>query len=212
MDQHGVIANPHDAGKFSNVHTNSGPSETDILTEFARLKSRFESWLQTTKTPRCAEILAKRGYLSTELDFVKSSGVAEAADRLVTYLKSIGAKASISQSGLSVHVRIPESLWKSISEASTGKNTDPVVIDKDVLAKVEEIKKSIVEFCTIENASEENTKQITSRLIELEELPINLDMLKITRVGVEVNKLSRNVERAKETLTKLKSVYLESKK
>ncbi len=58
----------------------------------------------------------------------------------------------------------------------------------------------------------EGATSVNILLEELESLPVDLDILKETRIGVEINKLSKVNERAKTTLNKLKAVYLESKK
>jgi len=207
MDEHGTLNQDPNSRPVSSHSAPSAPSDSDIATEFTKLKSRFESWLKSTRTPRCAEILAKRGYLSTVIDYVKTTAVAQAADRLVLYLKSIGAKASISQSGSGVHVRVPQSLWESVSEASSTSK-----VHEEILGKTEDIKKAIAEFCELETPTEKQRNDVVNKLEDLEALPVDLEILKITRVGVEVNKLSKTIDRAKETLQKLKSVYLDSKK
>ena len=201
--------------EYEKQHTPSStyPSQRDIASEFTRMKSKFEKWIRSTNTDRCKEILAKRGYLSTEIDYIKSSIETEAASRLVTYLKTIGVKASHSQSGTAVHARVPENVWKELAlipKARVDESEAPV--DAELMCQVEKIKNGIVRYCESTERSANDTANIDSLLDQLHSLPIDLDILKVTKIGVEINKLSKINEKAKETLGVLKNIYLESKK
>jgi hypothetical protein len=185
----------------------STPSEADITAEFSILKARFDRWVRSTDTARCREILKKRGYLSTEIDFVRSPLRTTAANRLVTYLKTIGAKALIGQTGVSVSVRVPESLWLDLTKDIPGGQAI-----ESVIVTVNNIKDRIIAYCEKSDKTVDDTNSIESELRNLEALPVDLDVLKSTKVGVEINKLAKLNARAQETLAWLKNIYLDSKK
>jgi hypothetical protein len=188
-------------------------SERDMQFAFLRMKDRFHKWIQSTNTERCLTILQKRGYLSTDIDFIKNAVEEEAARRLIDYVKALGAKAMTAQSGLAVYVRVPESIWKQLSTiapASASTSTEASV-DAELQKSVERIRDSVVAYLSTESHSEEETRAVEDALVSLEALPVTLDVLKITKIGVEINKLSKVVERAKQTLTSLKDVYLQAR-
>jgi hypothetical protein len=191
----------------------SEPSTQDIESAFSRLKSQFNKWLSTTNTDRCRLILSKRGYVSTEIDFLNTSSDKEAASRFVLYLKTIGVKAAISQTGSSVNVRVPDTIWPKLMESVPTFSSGVAVesAEPDVTRKVERIRDEIIRFCN-DSSNRDLKAQVEASLAELESLPINLEILKVTKVGVEMNKLSKFLDRAKETLNHLKTIYLESKK
>lgn len=189
--------------------SSSSPNEKDIEFVFLRLKKKFYDWMNSMDSERCKVILAKRGYLSLELDFTKSASESEAASRFIAYVKSTGAKAMISQMGTKIVVRVPENVWKALREQT---NSDASADSKQVLAQVEEIKAKVVAFCDNESRSETDKEEIEKYLGELEKLPIDLEVLKVTKIGVEINRVSKLTERAKQTLGFLKNIYLESKK
>ena len=204
----------HGDVKSQQSSSSSGPSEADIAESFMELKGQFERWLRGTNTDRFREIVAKRGYLSTDLRVEKSSRGSAASSRFSNYLKSLGAKAWDNQEGDGINVRVPEALWRQYT-ASSDSNKDEKVEDyhekSSLISKVNEIKESIIR--SMENTEmPEGATSVNILLEELESLPVDLDILKETRIGVEINKLSKVNERAKTTLNKLKAVYLESKK
>jgi len=205
----------HGDMKSNQSTSSSGPSESDIADCFMDLKNQFEKWLKSTNNERFKEIVAKRGYLSTEIRIERTSKGSAASTRFVNYLKSIGAKAWDNQDGSGVNVRVPESLWKqyagNIVTVTTNKEAIPKDNNSSTLSRVTEIKNSIADFTNSANSSEERRQHIEDLLNELEALPIDLEILKETRVGVEINKLSKSNERARKTLEKLKAVYLDSK-
>ena len=210
-----VWGNLHSGLKDQQSTSSSGPAEADIADSFIELKSNFEVWLRGTNTPRFREILAKRGYLSTELKSDRTSRGVAAATRFVNYLKSLGAKAWDSQEGQGINVRVPEELWKRYAGVIHSSATNQAQTSQKVLNltdQVNNIKDEVVKFLENPSSSTHAESAIESALGVLESLPIDLDTLKETRIGVEINKLSKINERAKRTLEKLKSVYLESKK
>jgi len=189
--------------------SSSSPSEKDVEFVFLRFKKKFYDWMNSMDSTRCKVILEKRGYLSLELDFAKSAVEAEAASRFIAYVKSTGAKAMIGQSGTNILVRVPEKVWKALREQT---NSDASVDSKEVLSQVEAIKAKVVAFCDNESRSESDKEDIEKALDQLEKLPIDLEVLKATKIGVEINRVSKLTDRAKQTLAFLKNIYLESKK
>jgi hypothetical protein len=210
--------NLHGSLKDQQSASSSGPTESDITDSFMELKSNFEIWLKGTNTQRFQEILAKRGYLSTELKSERTSKGIAASIRLVNYLKSLGAKAWESQEGTGINVRVPEVLWKQfvgtidLSDANKHSTSPKSQKSPDLTYRVNRIKEAVTKFLENADTSSVNCSEIENALAELESLPIDLDTLKETRIGVEINKLSKTNDRAKMTLEKLKSVYLASKK
>ena len=193
--------------------SNPAVSERDIQFAFVRMKDRFHRWIESTKTERCKTILEKRGYLSTDIDFIKSSVEEQASKRLIEYVKSLGAKAMTAQSGTAVYVRVPEQVWKELAlqgQASASAQAEGAV-DSELLKSVEKIRDDVVTFLGKESPTDEEVAAIGTALANLESLPVTLDVLKLTKIGVEINKLSKVVERAKETLNKLKDIYLQAR-
>ena len=205
----------HSDMKSQKSSANSGPTEADIADCFMELKDQFEKWLRGTNTDRFKEIVAKRGYLSTELMTERTSRGSAASSRFSNYLKSIGAKAWDNQDGSGINVRVPESLWKQYVSRDVQDDAGRTGNEEDkssLISRINEIKNSIVRSMDSGSSAAENGESVDDLLHELEALPISLDILKETRIGVEINKLSKTNERAKKTLDKLKAVYLESKK
>ena len=128
----------------------------------------------------------------------------EGANRFVSYMKSIGVRAALASG--SVQVRVPESVWKEF----LAQRPVEVAVDSQLVAEVESIKAKIIAFC--ENPDVSLSSQMEAQLEILDSLPIDIEVLKRTKIGVEINKLSKHIDRAKLSLTKLKEVYLESKK
>jgi predicted DNA binding CopG/RHH family protein len=205
----------------------SNVSPEQVNFEFNKMKARFNSWVISTDTERCKSILSKRGYLSYELDFMKSAPVVEAANRVVPYLKSTGVRAMISQSGTSVNIRVPENVWRTLlnkvrteesSSLDTAKVNEPPKSttghspnDSELLEKVENIKSLVVAFCERDVHTDDEKLKLEESLTLMESLPIDIDILKRTKIGVEINKLSKFFDRAQSTLDKLKAIYLQSK-
>ena len=194
--------------------SSQGPAQPQVEAEFRKLKDRFFKWLLTTDTDRCRAILSKRGYLSFELDYVKSSAGTEAATRIMAYIKSTGAKAMSSQTGAAINIRVPESVWKGLlTEASAAHANQPApLVDEAVVEQVEKIRDVVIAYCAAEEHTAEETDALNTALSLLDSLPVDLEILKRTKVGVEINKLAKTIDRAKQSLTKLKAVYLESRK
>jgi hypothetical protein len=191
----------------------TGPAEHEIEHSFSKLKGTFNRWIRSTDTDRFRVILTKRGYLSTEIAYSNNPVDREASARLVNFLKSLGAKAAPAQSGSNINVRVPEAIWSRIL---TYFRSEPVVEEPSAnpktVSQVEQIKNVITAYCDRSDHSEEETKKVVESLGTLEGLHIDLDVLKATKIGVEINRLSKILERAKQTLNHLKNIYLESKK
>ena len=199
----------------ANSSKSSGPSESEIADAFMHLKHRFEEWLRSTNTSRFREIVSKRGYLSTELKCDPSSSGIAAASRFVNYLKSIGAKAWDGQESHALNVRVPESLWNKSVDVVQSQGIERSKDSKDasdLISRVNAIKATIIRYIEKSESDQVTESQLIDALSDLDSLPVDLDTLKETRVGVEINRLSKTHERAKKSLEKLKSIYLESKK
>jgi hypothetical protein len=193
----------------SRPSSSGGSNERDIEFAFLRLKKKFNDWMTSMDSSRCKLILEKRGYLSTEIEFDKSSVESEAAGRLMAFIKSTGAKAMQSQIGNKLIVRVPEQVWKSLCAQSS---SDASASDKEIMAKVESIKKQVISYCDNESRTDSDSEEVVRLLQDLEQLPVDLEVLKATKIGVEINRLSKFLDRAKETLAFLKNIYLDSKK
>ncbi len=197
----------------STTRAPSEPLEADITSDFMALKNRFEKWIRTSNTDRCKEIVAKRGYLSTELSFDKNPTRIAAANRFITYLKTSGAKACIGQTGTAISIRVPDRLLSELfASLSNAAETSTSSSNSKLVDNVNEIKDRIIAYCNRKEIEPSHADDIVKYLKELEALPIDLDVLKATKIGVEINKLTKYNEEARNTLNKLKSVYLESKK
>lgn len=191
----------------------TGPVEHEIEHSFSKLKGVFNRWIRSTDTERFRLILSKRGYLSTEIEYSNNQVDREASTRLVNFLKSLGVKAAPAQSGSSINVRVPEASWsKILADVRSEPVAEEPAANPKTVSQVEEIKNLITSYCDKAEHSEEETKMVEDSLSELESLHIDLDVLKATKIGVEINRLSKIVERAKQTLNHLKNIYLESKK
>ena len=198
--------------KYDELTSSSAPSRTneqDTSLAFLRLKKHFHDWVESTDSEKCRTILSKRGYLSTELEFGKGQADSIAASRFISYVKSIGARGMLSQGGNKIHVRVPDTAWKALLASS---KSEAPSTNKQVLSRVELIKEDIAAFCGKESPGDSDKQTIELRLSELEKLPIDLEILKETKIGIEINKLSKTMERAKHTLGVLKNIYLDSKK
>lgn len=172
--------------------------------EFSSLKRQFTTWVNSTDTDRCREILSKRGYVSTNFSHGTLSSEKEGASRFVSYMKSLGVRATQSADN-TVQVRVPESVWKSFLATKSVHEA----VDSELVDAVEKIKAKVIAFC--ENPSDD-LKKMEAQLDLLDSLPVDVDILKLTKIGVEINKLSKYSDRAKSTLSKLKDVYMQSKK
>lgn len=188
----------------------AGLSKEAVELEFTKLKSLFHTWIASTNTARCKEILTKRGYVSTEFPFGRLASEAEAADRFVSYVKSTGARAAVAQSGQSVQVRVPESVWNNLLCKSEPSNSPNAGVAAELVRSVESIRGEISNFC--ENPVESEKERMCALLDSLDALPVDMEILKVTKIGVEINKLSKHVDRAKHSLVKLKEIYVQSKK
>lgn len=189
--------------------TSSSVGEHEIENVFLRLKKHFQDWVSSSDSDKCKIILSKRGYLSTELHFGKSQAESAASSRFINFVKSTGAKAMVAQGGSKIHIRVPESTWEKLLLNSRSESPST---NKQILSRVTGIRDEISSYCEKETHDEEDRAAIEKRLSELEKLPIDLEVLKDTKIGVEINRLSKLVERAKLTLVFLKNIYLESKK
>lgn len=190
-----------------------GPTEEAVEASFKGLKRKLQTWILSTDQERLKSILAKRGYLSTEISYGTQPADLEASRRLVTYIKSIGAKGMMSQSGNRINVRISDSSWSSVIGECRGHKSSDSSSSTALIEEVEAIRDDIAKLCEKEELrSEPAMQKIEATLDRLESLPIDLDVLKLTKIGVEINKLSKICEKAKKTLVYLKSIYLQSKK
>lgn len=194
----------------SSASGSQGPREEAIEACFKGLKRKFQTWVQSTDRDRFRDVLSKRGYLSTEIEYGSLPADVEASKRLVSYIISIGAKGMLSQSGHSISVRVSEAAWPSL--LAECKDQPSSTSSGEVLKEVESIRDEIANFCKSEERSYVDKDRIKAILEKLERLPIDLEILKLTKIGVEVNKLVKVSDRAKQTLEHLKKIYLESKK
>jgi hypothetical protein len=111
----------------------------------------------------------------------------------------------MSQSGTGVNVRIPDSNWLSVFQQCKPAGGD-------LVTEVEGVRDAIARIGGKESLSEAESRELSNWLDKLEKLPVDVELLKITKIGLEINKLSKKFERAKRTLDHLKSIYLDSKK
>ena len=199
----------------SSASSSQGPSEDQIQFEFSKLKSAFHNWIVSTDTNPFKEIMHKRGYLSTEFAFVKLPAAVVAANRFATYVKSLGARAMIAQAGIAISIRVPELVWKELIQKSATEVKEDAEkqpsADPALLKEVLRIRDQIVTFCEGASQDIQAIKEVESALSTLESLPVDLEILKLTKIGIEINKLSRVNERSKSTLAKLKEIYIQSK-